>query len=260
MANSLNGAWLQGIMVVAFIILEWKTITTILCKCVSLTELAIACGKIRHKETRGRPGGRFATRITRTQRRQESTDVNQWFIAMNLYIIFSVCYMLGKLNKTKHTNTSMTTSWRPWHYLYCYGLPAKLLIYCCQYFGFKTTPRSFLKRYGANNVSLIMIGNARSREESKKANSYSTISSDPLVTEKHERWKNGICHDSFLSSGVPGSCPLTWKRQSLCLSSDASRYSLHFTRETTNRSLLNSAAMQRLKEMRLKPTLYSVRR
>ena len=107
MANSLNGAWLQGIMVVVFIILEWKTITTILCKCVSLTELAIACGEIRHKETRRRPGGLFATRMPRTQRRQESTDVNQWFIAMNLYIIFFRVVYVGKVEKNqthKHVN------------------------------------------------------------------------------------------------------------------------------------------------------------
>ena len=97
MANSLNGAWLQGIMVVVFIILEWKTITTILCKCVSLTELAIACGEMSHKATRGRPGGRFATRMPRSQRRQESTDVNQWFIAMNLYIIFFRVVYVGKV-------------------------------------------------------------------------------------------------------------------------------------------------------------------
>ena len=63
-----------------------NTTTVIPCKRVSEEIGHCVRENQRHKATRGR----LKTRM-RTQRRQESTDVIQWFILMNLYITFFPC-------------------------------------------------------------------------------------------------------------------------------------------------------------------------
>lgn len=165
------------------------------CKRVSLIKFAIACGKI---TLQGNPRASYHTHAY-TETKRINWRHSMVYFDDPLHNFFRVVYV-GRVEwnqtyKRVHDDVIAT---------------AKLLIYCCQHLGVKPTPRSFLKRYGVNNS---FFDNDRQYEKtSTKTDPYSTMSSEPLVTGKHERWKKSICHDSVLSSGVSSSCPLTWKR------------------------------------------------